>query len=176
MDNINEMRWITAPLTAEFSLENENGKGFKLEFEKLSESDDDPLSEWLKLARARGETKESDPVTLALLIELNRKIDDLTRFVKGEKKTRVELKHSAALDGVNYAHFLLADDSLIPNERYYARIAMPIFPIRDVGFYFIAKSARVGEIALMHERDQKAWDSYVASRERSMIRQMKERQ
>jgi hypothetical protein len=176
MANLDELRWISAPLTVEFSPESENSKEFRLEFDRFAESDDDPLSEWLKLARARGETKESDPVLLAMTIDLHRKIDELTRFVKGEKIQRAALKHSLRLDGLNYSHFRIEKPVLQKGERYYARIAMPVFPMRDFGLYFIAASEKIAELSLMHERDQKAWDSYAASRERAMIRQMKERQ
>jgi hypothetical protein len=176
MDDLNELRWINAPLAVEFSLESENTGAFRLEFDRFAESDDDPLSEWLKLARARGETKDSDPILTAMLIDLHRKMDDLTRLIKGEKKPRLGLKNVSRLDGLNYARFRLADPALDVGERYYARIDMPIFPIRDIGFYFVAMNDRIGELVLIHERDQKAWDSYVASRERVMIRQMKERQ
>ncbi|MDR0664836.1 MAG: hypothetical protein LBF86_04870 [Helicobacteraceae bacterium] len=177
MDDLDGLRWISAPLIAEFSLESENRAEFKLEFDKFAESDDDPLGEWLKLARSRGETKESDPALLAMTIDLHRKIDELTRFVKGEEVRRVKLTHKSRLDGLNYTHFRIEAPELNVGERYYARIiAMPVFPIRDIGLYFTASSERIAALSLLHDRDQKAWDGYVASRERAMIRQMKERQ
>jgi hypothetical protein len=175
MDDLDKMRWISAPLVVAFSPEGDNSEEFRLEFDRFAESDDDPMSEWLKLARARGETKESDPVALAMLIDLHRKIDELTRLVKGEKVRRTELKYSVRLDGLNYTHFRVENPVFKRGERYYARIAMPVFPMRDLGFYFIAASDKIAELALLHERDQKAWDGYAASRERAMIRQMKER-
>ncbi|GHV09231.1 hypothetical protein AGMMS50229_19000 [Campylobacterota bacterium] len=168
-----ELRWIEAPLEICFSLESAEPDRFKLEFNRLAESDDDPLSQWLKIARARGETKESDPVVLALLIDLHRKIDELSLKITGQEKERLTLEHTVRLDGLNYTHFKLAAAAFETGERYYGRIKMPVFPIRDIGFFFKAHSDEVGEIAVMHERDQKAWDSYVASRERVMIRQQK---
>ncbi|MDR1451174.1 MAG: hypothetical protein LBI57_02390 [Helicobacteraceae bacterium] len=176
MDALDELRWISAPLFAEFSPERENREQFRLEFDHFAESDDDPLSEWLKLARARGETKESDPVLLAMMIDLHAKIDELARLIKGEKKRLVELTRSSALDGLNYSHFRLKEPKLKAGERYYGRIAMPVFPMRDFGLYFVALSDKIAELSLLHERDQRAWDGYAASRERAAIRQMKERQ
>ncbi|MDR2151319.1 MAG: hypothetical protein LBO72_00710 [Helicobacteraceae bacterium] len=176
MGDLEQLHWVSAPLVAEFSAESENSDEFKLEFDRFAESDDDPLGEWLKLARARGETKESDPVLLAMTIDLHRKIDELTRFIKGEEIRRVQLTLKSRLDGLNYTHFRVETPALKTGERYYARIAMPVFPIREIGLYFVAKSEKIAELSLLHERDQKAWDSYVASRERAMIRQMKERQ
>lgn len=169
----NSLRWIAAPLELFFSAEEENEPAFKLEFEKMSESDDDPLGQWLKIARARGETKESDPVVLTILADLHRKVDELTELISGKQKERVPLSSQGRVEGLNYSHFLLEKDILIPGRRYYGRMAMPVFPRREIPLYFIAKEPRVAELAVLHERDQKAWDTYVASRERVMIRQMK---
>ena len=110
---------------------------------------------------------------MALLIDLHRKIDDLTLRITGQEKERLTLERLVHLSGLNYTHFKLAAAALETGERYYGRIKMPVFPIRDIGFFFKAHSGEIGEIAMMHERDQKAWDSYVASRERVMIRQRK---
>lgn len=167
------LRWITAPLELVFDLEREREAAFRLEFEKLAESDDDPLGQWLKLARARGETKESDPVMLAILVELHHKIDELTARLNGEEKVRLDLGGPVRVEGINYTHFLLQEPQLIAGERYYGRMRMPVFPQREIPLYFLAKEPTVGELAILHERDQKAWDAYTASRERAMIRQMK---
>ncbi|MDR2906294.1 MAG: hypothetical protein LBU73_10130 [Helicobacteraceae bacterium] len=172
-EKINEMRWIEAPITIEFSAESLAPEDFKREFATLAESDDDPLSEWVKLARARGETKESDAVMLAMVIDLHRKIDELTRIVKGETKPRLALTHAAPISGLNFTHFRLESPLFAAGQTYYGRISLPVFPMRDVGLFFEAASECVAKKTLMHDRDEKAWDNYVASRERVMIRAMK---
>lgn len=166
-------RWITAPLEVEFAPEEENKSAFRLEFERFSESDDDPLSSWLKIVKARGDAKDSDPVLLALITDLHRKVDELTMLITHAHKPREMLRHKTLIEGINYTHFKLGEPLLITQTRYYGRIKMPVFPIRDIGFYFTAQSQTIGELVLMHEKDQKSWDSYVASRERVMIRQSK---
>lgn len=174
METLTEsLRWISAPLELFFSPEKVDEAAFRLEFEKMAESDDDPLGQWLKIARARGETRESDPVTLTILSELHRKVDELTALISGKKAERTGLGEKGRVEGLNYTHFLLAEPLLTPGERYYGRMVMPVFPQREIPLYFLAKESRVGELAVLHERDQKAWDVYVASRERVMIRQMK---
>jgi len=77
-------RLVPAPISIVFSEADLNKKAYEREYQQLSESDDDPISQWLKLAKARGETAESDPVLLNLMIELHRKIDALEMFLKNE--------------------------------------------------------------------------------------------
>ncbi|MDR3347515.1 MAG: hypothetical protein LBN32_02770 [Helicobacteraceae bacterium] len=173
MDNLDRLRWIDAPLEIEFGKESDSEEAFRLEFDRFAESDGDPLSEWLKLARSRGETKESDPVLLALVVDLHRKVDELYMKISGETKTFVPLPRKERISGLNYTHFNLIRSALDVGSRYYARIKMPVFPMRDIGLFFTAQSDTIGEISAMHERDQNSWNSYVASRERVLIRQQK---
>jgi cytidylate kinase len=65
---------------------------------------------------------------------------------------------------------------LIPGERYYGRIDMPLFPRRDMGVWFRAETDRLARIERVHERDEKEWSGYVAARERILIREMKGKQ
>ena len=51
---------------------------------------------------------------------------------------------------------------------------MPTFPQREVPVYLEAKSENLAKILVMHDRDIKDWDAYVAARERVMIRESKE--
>ncbi len=173
MADVESLRWIPAPIHIRFALEAEDPKAFEREFDKMAESDEDPVGQWLKLARARGETKESDPVVLQLLVELHRKMDALSAQLEGGAPNRLTLSEKAAISGVNFTHFRLQEPLLKPDQHYYGRIEMPVFPQRDLPLFFVALSAQVGQLGLLHERDQRSWDGYVASRERIMIRQLK---
>ena len=77
------MRFIPAPLKIEFE---EDKIEFKEEYDKLGAEIDDPVGQYIKMAKARGETKETDKVLLELIVALHRKIDDLTNIIKNEKK------------------------------------------------------------------------------------------
>ena len=50
---------------------------------------------------------------------------------------------------------------------------MPVFPKREMPVFIKAISSNIGQILLMHDKDLKDWNSYVASRERVMIRELK---
>ncbi len=167
------IRLVTAPLEIDFDLGEKSGDEFEREYQRLSEIDEDPIGQWLKIAKARGETKETDPVLLNLLVELHRKVDQLTQIVKNEEPKRIPLSEHGHIEAIGFEHFRLSEPLLQKGKRYYGRIAMPVFPKRDVAIWFEALDSRVAKIVRMHERDIKEWNSYVTARERIMIREMK---
>ncbi len=166
------MRYINAPLEIEFDIDN-GSKEFKHEYDSLSSADDDSIGEWLRLAKARGKTEDSDQVLLTLVIELHRKIDEMDAFMRGEKQVFVALTCRGDIESINYEHFKLKDKTFEENESYYGRIEMPFFPKRQVPLYFKAISRYEAKIVLLHERDERDWNAYVVARERVMIREMR---
>ena len=168
-------RLVPAPISICFSSTALEKELFVREYQQLSESDDDPISQWLKLAKARGEATESDPVLLNLMVELHRKIDALEMFLKNETPRRVSLIHEANIDAIGFEHFNLKEHLLEAGEEYYGRIAMPVHPKRDVAIFFQAESPTLAKIVRIHDRDEKEWASYLTARERILIREAKER-
>ena len=168
MQNI---RYINAPLNLIF--EENLSEDFKREYDLLSGSDDDSVGEWLRLAKARGETSESDQVLLTLVLELHRKIDSLTAHIKGEEKKLLELANKAEIEGIGYEHFKLSNELFEVDKEYYGRLDMPFFPKREVPVFFRAISKKEAKIEMLHERDEKDWNAYVVARERVMIREMR---
>ena len=168
-------RLVPAPISIAFSEADLNKEAYEREFQQLSESDDDPISQWLKLAKARGETAETDPVLLNLIVELHRKIDALEAFLKNEVPKRVSLTVEAEIESVGFEHFKLKDSLLDKGHLYYGRVAMPVHPKRDVGIFFIAIDSQLAEIKRIHERDEKEWAAYMTARERILIRELREK-
>ncbi len=167
------MRLVPAPLEISFAPADEQADAYEREYQRLSETDEDPIGQWLKIAKARGETKESDPVLLHLIVELHRKVDQLTQIVKNEEPRRLELPFGGDIESIGFEYFRLKEPQLTPKTRYYGRISMPLFPKRDMGVWFDAIDDRLAKIVRLHERDEKEWSSYVTARERVMIREMK---
>jgi hypothetical protein len=170
MENI---RFVLAPLKIDFSEVGEDDKEFRREFGKLVQSDEDSIGQWLKLAKARGETAESDQVLLNLIVELHRKIDELSAYVKDEKPTYLKLNHNEDIESIGFEHFKLIKGGMDKDKMYYGRILMPVFPKREFPLFFKALSEDIAEIVLMHEDDVKDWSSYMSARERVMIREAK---
>ncbi|MDH4945396.1 hypothetical protein [Sulfurimonas sp. C5] len=172
---MNEPRLVPAPISIAFSEADLDKEAYEREYQSLSESDDDPISQWLKLAKARGETSESDPVLLNLMVELHRKIDALEAFLKNETPKRVSLTTQAEVDSIGFEHFKLKEALLETGKVYYGRLEMPVHPKRDVGVFFEAQSDTLAKFIRIHERDEKEWASYMTARERVQIRELKER-
>lgn len=167
------MRLIPAQLRLEFERDGSRDEKFLREFSAITQNDEDPLGAWLKRAKARGDTKESDQVLLTLLIELHRKFDDLNERLSGISKERVKLTGRANIDAISFESIHIDSDEFDADDIYYARIVLPIFPKRTLAIYLKAIDSRTCTITQMHEDDQGDWNSYVTARERVMIRQMR---
>ncbi len=169
------VRLIPAPISVTFSQENEDKEGFEREYHSLSGADDDPIGQWLKLAKAKGDTQETDKVLLQLMIEMHRKIDHLERLIKDEAPERLALKSDTMIAQIGFEMFELQEPMFIKGTIYYGRLNMPVYPQREVAVFFEALDEKQGKIIRIHERDQIEWNAYVTARERVMIREMKGR-
>nr|WP_314471385.1 hypothetical protein [uncultured Campylobacter sp.] len=168
------MRLVPANLDIVFEEVGERESEFLCEFDKLSGNEDDPLGAWMKRAKAKGDTKESDQVILTLLVELHRKFDELNAYIKNEKFVKLELAQSSALEGINFENFRIKEAKFKEGARYYGRIFMPIFPKRDVAIFFEALDEKTAKITRINESDESDYNGYVTARERAMIRELKE--
>jgi len=167
------VRLVSAPISLVYSELSLDKEAFLREFSQLSESDDDPISQWLKLAKGRGETSETDPVLLNLIVELHRKIDALEMFLKDETPKRVSLTNMVKIESIGFEHFKLESNELVAGVEYYGRVEMPVHPKRDVPIFFRAIDESLAEITRIHERDEKEWGVYLTARERVLIREAK---
>lgn len=169
------VRLVPAPISLEYSKISDNKEIFEKEYQQLSGIDEDPISQWLKLAKARGETAETDDVLLNLIVELHRKIDNLEMILKNQKPKRISLTNKAEIKSIGHDHFKLESSELEVGQDYYARVAIPVHPKRDVAIYFKALDSSLAEITKIHEGDSKEWSSYLTARERILIREAKEK-
>ena len=169
-----DIRLVPAPISLVFSDSSINKESFLREYQQLSESDDDAISQWLKIAKAKGDTSETDPILLNLVVELHRKIDALERFMKNEEPNRLSLLDEAEIDSIGFEYFKLKTNSLEVGAEYYARIEMPVHPKRDIPVFFQAIEPDLAKIVKIHERDEKEWGAYLTARERVLIREARE--
>ncbi|MGM0622439.1 MAG: hypothetical protein ACQESH_00285 [Campylobacterota bacterium] len=165
-------RLVKAPIEIEFDLFNSNQKVFEREYHSLTETDNDPVGQWIKLAKAKGET-DVDEVLLKLIVELHRKVDKLTEIIKDEVPQKVKLSHHELIDSIGFEHFSFEKPILQKEGIYYGRVLMPIFPQKDVPVIFKAQSQTLAHIIKIHSGDEKEWAAYFTARERVMIREQK---
>ena len=163
------MRLIPAYVKIEFDELNDK---LKEEFDKLGSESEDPIGQYVKLAKARGETKDTDPILLELLVALHRKVDELTALIKNEKKEFIALRYSSETDGVGFDYFRIKDP-LFENKQYYGRFDLPVFPERKVPVIFEGVNKNTAKIIHMHDRDIKDYNAFITARERAIIREMR---
>ena len=163
------MRLIKAYIDFEFDEYNEN---FQKEFDTLGAESDDPIGQYIKLAKARGETRDTDPVLLELLIALHRKVDELSAFVKNETKELLPLRYKSEIESVGFDYFAI-NEALFENKKYYGRMDLPVFPKRQVPVIFEGTDKKTAKIIHMHDRDIKDYNAFITARERAIIREMK---
>jgi hypothetical protein len=159
------------PAIIDFEFDEYDGEKQK-EFDILGSETDDPIGQYIKLAKAKGETKDTDPVLLELLIALHRKVDELTAIIKNEEKNYLPLKYKTKITEIGFDYFKIEDD-LFENKKYYGRMHLPVFPPRVVPVIFSGFKKNIAKIEFMHERDEKDYNAYIMARERAIIRQMK---
>lgn len=168
-------RLVPAPISVLFSEASSQRDLFEREYQQLSDSDENPINQWLKLAKGRGETSETDPVLLNLIVELHNKIDALEMFLKNEEPKRVSLTVEAHIDSIGFEHFNLSEELLQEGMEYYGRVEMPVHPKRDVALFFVAESKTLAKITKIHDQDEREWGAYLTARERILIREARER-
>ncbi len=170
---MNGIRFVTAPLVVYLENASTNEALFLKEYNTLSEYEEDSVGQWLKLAKARGETGDSDQVLLTLLVELHKKVDTLTSIIKNEEKKLLTLENKSMISHIGFEHIKLEEGLFKEGEEYYLRVEMPVFPKREMPLFVKALSQDVAQIVRIHDKDERDWSTYVAARERVMIREAK---
>ncbi len=167
------VRLVKTALEIEFDVF-DNQEEILREFDIFSQIDDDPISSWLKLAKAKGEVNSENEILLKLIVELHKKIDLLSSYIKNEQNPLVSLGKKAYIDAIGFENFHLKDEILEKKIKYYGRISLPVFPKREIPVFF-EKENDLAKIEKLHQKDRSDWNSYFMARERIMIRQLKEK-
>ncbi|MDY3113174.1 MAG: hypothetical protein SOW25_02475, partial [Helicobacter sp.] len=152
MENLVKSRLIDTSLKIEYSFVKDNAESFAQEFNKLTQSDEDPIGEWLRITKAKKGNLDSDnAVILELLVEVYRKIESLERRISGDIKDYTPLRESAEIRTIGHGCFAI-NKNLLENMLYYGRILLPTFPARVVPVYF-TYSSNLAWIDRIHARD-----------------------
>ncbi len=168
-----QIRLIDTILQMSFEEVSKRENEFKKEYNLLSEIEDDSMGHWLRRVKASGEAKETDQVLLTLIVELHRKIDELSAFIKQETKEFLKLENKATINKIGFHHIHIENAIFELNMNYYARVNMPFFPKREVPIFIKALSKNLAQIVYIHDKDQKDWNAYLMAKEREQIREKK---
>lgn len=170
---MNEVHLIEATLEIEFDKAQTSSDDFAKEYDTIGESDDDAIGQWLRVAKAKGETSDSDPVVLHLIVELYRKLDRLEQIITDSVPKNFPLTQKVTIGRIGFEYFEISESLFEIGEHYYGRIVLPLQNKKTVPLYFEAQSTTLAKIVRMHSRDEKEWGAYAMSRERMKIRQLK---
>lgn len=166
---------VEAALEISFSEANVDRYEYDREYIQLSDGENDPINQWLKIARSKRDTVDTDPILLSLIVELHKKIDSLERLIKNEQIKRVELtNNNEPIDSIGFEHFKLKNPVLSEGVEYYGRIELPVHPKREIGIFFKTQDSSLAKIVRIHEKDERDWSLYLTARERAIIRMAKE--
>jgi hypothetical protein len=150
------IRLVPAAVGIVFDRESTDSEKYEREYAVLSESDDDALGQWLR-ASARGDSGDSDPVVLNLIVELYRKIDRLEQLLTHTVPEREPLGYTGRIESIGFEYIKLSEPMLTQGERYYGRIELPIHPKRECAFYFEAVDGSIAKIVRITTRDENEW-------------------
>ena len=170
MENI---RLVPSTLDLVYEEVGESVENFEREFNVISESEENSITQGIKHAKMRGESDETNILILNILSELYRKMDKIEHLLVHGSLKRLSLASSAFIESIGLEHFKLTAGTLEAGKRYYGRVEIPTFPKREIAFYFEGIEPSIAKIEKIHVRDKEAWGYYMTACERIMIRQMK---
>jgi len=161
------MKFVRIAASISFEEIGDRMSEFEREFEGFSETDSNPVDDFIQKMKAREGKNAPDVMTITLIAELHKKVDDLTRLVKGETKEMVTLQNSQMLDFAWFDTIKLS--GLKTGTLYYARINMPLFRPREIPFFFEATDSENASITKMWPKDKNDFDGYLVSKDREEI-------
>lgn len=168
------VRLVDASINISFSKINDDRDKFVAEHREISHKMEDSLNQWLRIARAKGEVANTDPILMSLIVELHKKVDALESMLKNDKPKRLSLENEAIIESIGFEHLKLSDELLQEGVEYYGRVELPVYPKRDIALFFRALDKSLAKITKMYDRDEKDWGAYLTSRERLLIREARE--
>lgn len=131
------------------------------------------IDEWLSHEKVRGEGENSDPLTLKLLVELYKKVDELSSIIKNQHTPPKSLKFNFTTSKIGYEGFEFDNECLEVGVTYYARVNLPLFIRREVLMYFKAVTPKCAKILKISRGNEREWNAFVAESERLEIRKAK---
>lgn len=131
------------------------------------------IDEWLSIEMVRGEGENSDPLTIKLLVELYKKVEELSNIIKNQHTPPKSLKFCLDTSKIGYEGFEFDKDCLEVGTSYFARVNLPLFIKREVMVYFKAITPNCAKILKISRGNEREWNAFVAESERLEIRKVK---
>ena len=101
------------------------------------------------------------------------KLDEIKNILTDNVRQFVKLESKESVEALGHSIIIMPKPIFRQGGQYYARIDLPVFPERPIPIFLEAADPKVAKVKRIHERDERDWDSYITSRERSLIRELK---
>lgn len=163
-----DCKLIPYQIFVEFQIDN-NGE-FELEFNSKRAD----IQEWLIHEKAHGEAENSDPLVLKLLVELHKKIDELSDIINSKNEPIVKLANNQVTSEISFDGFKFSHHCLNKNEIYFARLKVPDSFKKNILVYFKAIDEMTAKIERISLNDERQWSSFVAQSQMMQIRKQKQ--
>ncbi|RDU64945.1 hypothetical protein CQA53_07260 [Helicobacter didelphidarum] len=170
-------RLIDARLNIEFNeLDDDLNLKATQEYNSLTQLHSHSIDKWLQSLQARsGDCKCGGGTAILgeMIVHIYKKLEHIENLITGEQVEYVPLhfiNHTAKL---GHGIIILDSNDLIIEKVYYVRLFLPIFPMRCVPLFAIAKDTNVFQINKISERDLKDYDTFIVGVEREALKARK---
>lgn len=164
---MNEMRFVSAELKVSFCLDDGS-------FESEFSSSHNGLDEWMSVLKAKEGGENTDPLTLKVLTEVLRKLENIENILSG-KGNSANLGKQENANKIGYEGFGFENACLETGKKYFARVMIGGFVHKNIKLFFEAVDEKTAKITRISKFDEKEWASNVARYEMGAIRAKKQK-
>lgn len=146
------------------------------EYETITQLHGNSIDKWLSSLKAKsGDCKCGGGTAILgeMLVHIYKKLEHLENLITDVSTKYIPLHHSLHTTRLGHGVILLDSVPLVVESQYYVRLFLPVFPVRCVPLFAIAKGDGILKIKKMAERDMRDYDGYIVSVEREMLRARK---
>lgn len=146
------------------------------EYEVITQLHANSIDKWLSSLKAKsGDCKCGGGTAILgeMLVHIYKKLEHLENLITDSHEKYIPLKHSIHTKQLGHGAIILDSTPLEIDKQYYVRLFLPVFPVRCVPLFAIAKDTQILQIKKMADRDLKDYDSYIVSIEREMLKARK---
>lgn len=146
------------------------------EYDVITQLHGNSIDKWLPSLKAKSSDCKCGGGTAILgemLVHIYKKLERLENLIEGSSMKYISLQHSVHTKQLGHGVIILDSCILVPQSQYYVRLFLPVFTIRCVPLFAIAKDTQILQIKKVADRDLRDYDGYIVSIEREMLKARK---
>ncbi|GAB0172795.1 hypothetical protein [Helicobacter trogontum] len=172
-----ETRLVNASLNVELQVLDDSIRLEAIkEYEVITQLHGNSIDKWLSSLKAKsGDCKcgGGTAVLGEMLVHIYKKLEHLENLIAGSSVHYIPLQYNIHTKQLGHGIIILDSASLVPDSQYYVRLFLPVFPVRCVPLFAVAKDTQVLQVQTMADRDLRDYDSYIVGIEREALKARK---